>query len=179
MSKIIQLVLPSRQSSAEKKAALTRCFAGQRRFGDDVFWLKENAELLNILESTGANLGEDALNAHSGFYANVEKRLGFFPQYYRFLLSICLDLEDLGMRGSKGEVLVQWIIDQGMVESELSDLQRLEARRLMMRRGHDPLPNDEALEVRMRRFTEQSFLFAMPNKKRIRTFCDFGDTSRA
>src|SRR5690606_18363133 len=112
-------------------AALLRCFAHHRRFGDDVFWLKENAELLNILECSGGTPGRDALETHEGFYRNIEKRLSFFPQYYRFLLSICLDLEDLGMAGNKGEALVNWAADQGLARCEISDLQRLEARRIM------------------------------------------------
>lgn len=166
MSKVVQLNAPSQhQREADRHAALLRSFAQHRRFGDDVFWLKENAELLNILECTGAQLDEHALDAHRGFYAQVEKRLGFFPQYYRFLLSICLDLEDLGMDGNKGEVLVKWVADQGLAEMEMSDLQRGEARRLMLRRGCDPLPMDAGLDDRMRRFVDRSATFAMPNKK--------------
>ena len=100
MTNIVQLNVPSqRQSADQRNAALLRCFSQHRRFGDDVFWLKENAELLNILECTGADPNADALAAYDGFYATIEKRLQFFPQYYRFLLSICLDLEDLGMEG--------------------------------------------------------------------------------
>jgi hypothetical protein len=166
MSNIVHLNVPSRnQREAERHTALLRSFAQHRRFGDDVFWLKENAELLNILESTGTRLERDALSAHDGFYAQVEKRLGFFPQYYRFLLSICLDLEDLGMEGNKGESLVAWVAEQGMAEAELSDLQRGEARRLMQRRGHDPLRNDTGLDDRLRKFISRSATFAMPNKK--------------
>ena len=166
MSNVIQLNAPSlRQSAAERSAALVASFAHHRRFGDDVFWLKENAELLNILECTGADLGPDALAPHQGFYDQVEKRLGFFPQYYRFLLSICLDLEDLGMPGDKGEALAQWVQAQELPEAELSDLQRAEARRLLARRGVRALDWDIGLEDRLRRFVNRSETFAMPNKK--------------
>ena len=166
MSNVVHLsALSKRQSKEDRIAAMLRSFAQHRRFGDDVFWLKENAELLNILECTGTKLGATALEAHQGFYAQVEKRMGFFPQYYRFLLSICLDLEDLGMEGNKGEALVQWVAREGLAYAELSDLQRFEARRLMMRRGVDPLPQDNGLEYRMRRFMDRSATFAMPNKK--------------
>ena len=120
MSNVIHLNVPSqRQTQQARFDALLSCFAGHRRFGDDVFWLKENAELLNILECTGTQVDDSALAAHEGFYAQVEKRLGFFPQYYRFLLSICLDLEDLGMPGHKGTALAAWIDQQGLVEAEL------------------------------------------------------------
>ena len=65
-----RLKAPSqRQSQATRHAALIASFAQYRRFGDDVFWLKENAELLNILECTGAAPDEAALAPHRGFYA--------------------------------------------------------------------------------------------------------------
>lgn len=166
MSNVIHLNVPSqRQNDVARRAALIASFAQHRRFGDDVFWLKENAELLNILECTGARLEDQALAPHEGFYAQVEKRLGFFPQYYRFLLSICLDLEDLGMPGTKSEALAQWVAREGLADAELSDLQRFEARRLMLRRGFDPLPDDAGLENRLRNFIDRSETFAMPNKK--------------
>ncbi|WP_424986299.1 DUF6902 family protein [Microbulbifer sp. S227A] len=166
MSNVIHLNVPSqRLTGAARRAALIASFAQHRRFGDDVFWLKENAELLNILECTGLRLPDQALAPHQGFYDQVEKRLGFFPQYYRFLLSICLDLEDLGLPGNKAEALSRWVAREGLAEAELSDLQRLEARRLMMRRGVDPLPGDGGLEERVRSFIDRSETFAMPNKK--------------
>ncbi len=166
MSNVIQLNVPSqRQSNASRRSALIASFAQHRRFGDDVFWLKENAELLNILECTGARLEDQALAPHQEFYNNIEKRLGFFPQYYRFLLSICLDLEDLGLAGNKAEALARWIAKEKLADAELSDLQRLEARRLMQRRGVDPLAGDLGLEDRVRSFIGRSETFAMPNKK--------------
>ncbi|WP_204114047.1 DUF6902 family protein [Shimia biformata] len=166
MTNIVTLNVPSqRQPDPVRHASLMQSFALHRRFGDDVFWLKENAELLNILECTGAEVSEQGLAAYAGFYRDVEKRLQFFPQYYRFLLSICLDLEDIGFEGRKSEVLVRWAAQSGLAEAELSDLQRMEARRLMMRRGVDPLPFDDGLEDRMRRFMARSSTFSMPNKK--------------
>lgn len=166
MSNVVHLNVPSpKQREADRLASLLTTFAEHRRIGDDVFWLKENAELLNILECTGTKLDASALDAHAGFYARVEKRLGFFPQYYRFLLSICLDLEDLGMAGHKGEFLVSWLLKQGVVEAEMSDLQRGEAQRLMLRRGVDPLGEDPGLKDRLRAFVNRSTTFAMPNKK--------------
>ncbi len=150
---------------AERHAAMMQSFAAHRRHGDDVFWLKENAELLNILECTNSALDEADLESYRGFYDGVEKRLRFFPQYYRFLLSICLDLEDLGMAGDQGAALVAWVAEEGFAHVELSDLQRLEARRLMARRGVDPLPGDGGLEERVRGFIGRSASFSMPNKK--------------
>ncbi len=166
MSNVIQLNVPcQKQGRISRRNALVGCFAQHRRFGDDVFWLKENAELLNILESSSEELDDHALEFHQNFYDQIESRMGFFPQYYRFLLSICLDLEDLGMPGSKGEALAQWIAREEFVDTELSDLQRFEARRLMQRRGVEPLPDDAGLEDRVRSFMDRSDTFTMPNKK--------------
>ena len=88
-----------------QQTALAQCFARHRRIGDDVFWLKENAEFLNIHETSGKRLSAQALSAYEVFYNDVEHRLRFFPQYYRFLLSITLDLEALGFEGEKGPAL--------------------------------------------------------------------------
>lgn len=166
MSNVIQLNVPvSRQPLSRRLAGLIHCFASERRFGEDVFWLKENAELLGILESSGQRLDPDALSPLEGFYEQVLDRMAFFPQYYRFLLSITLDLEDLGMPGEKGAALVDWAADAGLAEVELSDLQRAEARRLMQRRGRDPMSWDAGLDDRLRRFAARPDTFALPNKK--------------
>lgn len=145
-------------------AALITSFARHRRREDDVFWLKENAELLNILECTGAAVSEAGLAALEPFYQSVEKRLAFFPQYYRFLLSMALDLEDLGMPGETGTRIAATIARQGYAAAELSDLQRMEALRLLARRGHGETVED-GLKDRLRAFCNRSGTFALPNRK--------------
>lgn len=166
MSNVIHLKAPfQRQTRHARLGALLASFAQHRRGPQDVFWLKENAELLNILECTGEELSEDLLAPHEEFYATIERRMSFFPQYYRFLLSICLDLEDLGLPGRKGEQLAHFVAEQGLADAELSDLQRAEARRLTLRRGIDAMPEDLGLEDRLRAFIDRSQTFAMPNKK--------------
>ena len=97
MSNVISIGLPRRPNLAQRQAALIRNFALHRRQPDDVFWLKENAELLNILATSDATLLPGALDVFASFCRTLPERLNFFPQYYRFLLSICLDLEDLGL----------------------------------------------------------------------------------
>jgi len=165
MTNVIHLNAPVQRLAPDVRTAnLVAGFARHRRFGDDVFWLKENAELLNILECTGLTLGADALAPHQGFYDQIEQRLGFFPQYYRFLVSICLDLEDLGLAGSKGEALCSWIAREGLAEAELSDLQRAEARRLLARRGVAG-GADDGLTERLHAFVDRFETFALPNKK--------------
>ena len=165
MTNIISLNVPPRRVRlAERTPALIGCFAQHRCIVDDVFWLKENAELLNILECTGQRVTPDALAPLAGFYDGLRERLTFFPQYYRFLLSIGLDLEDLGLPGTQMAGLCDWVARQGLPEAELSDLQRAEARRLLARRGI-AAQADAGLDDRLRAFIERSATFALPNKK--------------
>ena len=107
MSNVVQLVLPmAKQPAMTRHAALVHTFAFHRRAETDVFWLKENAELLNILECTGQLLSDDALAALSPVYQDLPARMEFFPQYYRFFLSIAMDMEALGMSGDIADRLV-------------------------------------------------------------------------
>ena len=166
MTNVIQLTPPTRINPQEARlGALLSCFAEHRRFGDDVFWLKENAEILNILECTDTAVGDVALMPYQSFYDSLQKRMRFFPQYYRFFLSIALDLEDLGLPGNQAEKLVSWADAQDLAQAELSDLQRLEAVRLMARRDVAPNGDIPALEIRAREFIARSETFALPNKK--------------
>lgn len=157
----------SRPAVSEKtqQSALAHCFARHRRMGDDVFWLKENAELLNLHETSGKIFGPDALSAYESFYATVESRLNFFPQYYRFFLSITLDLEALGIGGDVGERLCHIAHKMGLADVELSDLQRAEAARLLGRRGMAFAQDDAGLAARLHRFIARSETFSVPNKK--------------
>ena len=165
MSNVIRLTFPSRsEQRAATYAALLDTFASHRRDEGDVFWLKENAEILNILECTGQTVGAGALDAYAGLYATIEDRLEFFPQYYRFILSLALDLEDLGMPGHEAQKMVDFAAREGLAEAELSDLQRAEARRLMTRRGVDPI-RDAGLNDRLRAFCSRTKTFSLPNKK--------------
>ncbi|MEL6807773.1 MAG: hypothetical protein AAFO97_08325 [Pseudomonadota bacterium] len=166
MSNIIALnAPPRRQRLCDRTYALVDCFARQRRIPDDVFWLKENAELLNILECTGRSLSEADLEPHRAFYDQLPERISFFPQYYRFLLSIGLDLEDLGVPGNQMERLCTWVGTQKLADAELSDLQRAEARRLLARRGVGTGRVDAHLDDRLRAFISRPETFALPNKK--------------
>lgn len=152
-----------RQSPAEAQAALIAAFAQGRRSQEDVFWLKENAELLNILQCTGAQVDPAALAPLQGFYDGAPRHVSFFRQYYRFILSICLDLEDLGLPGSHGARIADWVAREGLADSELSDLQRAETRRLLARRGIALA--DAGLDDRLRDFICRVQTFAIPNKK--------------
>ncbi|MEM7597249.1 MAG: hypothetical protein AAF382_06075 [Pseudomonadota bacterium] len=162
---VIRLDTPFRQRTKPARlAALMQRFAVTRRGAGDVFWMKENAELLGVLDSTGAAVDADALAVYAPFYDDLDDRVGFFPQYYRFFLSLALDLEALGMVGNTAERLVHWVAQSGLIEAELSDLQRAEARRLCLRRGVDPVV-DPSLDDRLRAFVQRAATFSLPNKK--------------
>ena len=59
MSNVVYLNVPGpRERRAARSGALIRSFAAHRRGPEDVFWLKENAELLNILERIKEERGQ-------------------------------------------------------------------------------------------------------------------------
>ncbi len=165
MSNIVAFQPAKRLSRADNLTALIAGMAQARRRPDDVFWLKENAELLGVLAATKEPLKADALAPYTEFYDQIEEKLRFYPQYYRFLLSICLDLEDLGFTGKKGETLCDWAATAGLAQAELSDLQRAEACRLLARRDACAPISQGALGERLHRFVERAATFALPNKK--------------
>lgn len=143
-------------------------FCLQRRDMMDVLWLKENAEFLNILDSENATLESDCLDVYEPFYQGSRRHLEFFHSYYRFILSITMDLEDLGMPGTRGEELANWVSKRGFLERELSDLQRAEMRRLLMRRGVNFDGSETAavgLDDRLRSFLRNAPAFAVQNRK--------------
>lgn len=163
MSNIVPLGLPKRPNLAQRQGALIRSFACHRRGNNDVLWLKENAEVLNVLASGAGRISAQYLDVYAAFYDSIEERLQFFPQYYRFLLSICLDLEDLGLEGNKGLALCRTIEASALAACELSDLQRAEVQRLLARRGFGGDPQD--LNLRLHAFMAHTDTFALPNKK--------------
>lgn len=164
MSNVVPLnAFRKRQSPGGRLARHLSCFATARRGTEDVFWLKENAELLNILASTHSAVRSVDLDPYGQVYEDMAENIGFFPQYYRFWLSICLDLEDLGLPGDQGEALCHWVARQGLAEAELSDLQRAEAARLLARRGG--ARPDAGLQDRLIAFMSRPETFAVPNKK--------------
>lgn len=144
-------------------AALLQCFAQFRRREGDAFWLKENAELLSILAATGQRPGAAALAPYADFHAGIEAQIAFYPQYYRMLLGITLSLEALGMPGDKSAALADWIVAEGLIETEVNDLQRAESRYLLARAGQQvDLPG---LDDRLLGFLSRPATFALPNPR--------------
>jgi hypothetical protein len=152
------------KSKANPLGNLTQCFAEHRKDQTDVYWLKENAELLNIFECSDLPINLSDFECYKAFYQTLPDRIAFFPQYYRFLASIALDLEALGMEGQVAEQLCQFISEQGLAEAELSDLQRAEAMRLLARRDITT-HGTNILIGRLHAFMDQSCRFALPNRK--------------
>ncbi|WP_425038789.1 DUF6902 family protein [Primorskyibacter sp. S187A] len=170
MSNVIHVSFPTREERrADALGTLIRDFAISRRLDTDVFWLKENGELLNILECTGAQVAPAILGVHEATYSALPERLAFFPQYYRFLVSLALDLEDLGLSagptGNVAQRMCDWVVDQGLAEGETSDIQRLEAQRLLSRRNCQARLDTAAVQARLRQFISAPQRFALPNKK--------------
>lgn len=165
MSNVITFQPTMKRSRSQNLSALMIAVAQNRRSLDDVFWLKENAEVLGMLVATEAKISVDDLAPYVKFYDQIGEKIQFYPQYYRFFLSICLDLEDLGFDGGKSETLCQWVADAGLIKAELSDLQRAEARRLLARRGVTENRGPSTIDDRLRRFAERAETFAIPNKK--------------
>ena len=142
--------------------ALIDLFASRRRGRHDAFWLKENAELLQILAALGAggdvDLGPLRLRADS-----LMHEMRFFPQYYRMYLSLALDLRDLGMAESPVEEMAAFVRSHDLPAVELSDNHRGEALLLLRRAGL--AADDPALQARLARFATNSAAFCLPNRR--------------
>jgi len=112
-------------------------FAVKRNDKLSFAYLKENGELLSIAASSGLLLEPAALEHYRSFYANALKTCKFFPQYFRFILGIVLDLEDLGYQGNTGKQICDFVVSQGYLDFETTDLRRLEILTLLARRRTD------------------------------------------
>lgn len=144
-------------------AALLASFAHHRRKQGDAFWLKENGELLGVLSALNRRLPELALSVYQPFVEGAAEMVAFHPQYARLILNLVTSLEDLGYPGGLGPRLADWMLDQGLVETEVNDLQRAELRFLMARNGRTVV--FEGLDERLLRFMSRPETFAIPNPR--------------
>ncbi|MBL4853594.1 MAG: hypothetical protein JKY25_05065 [Robiginitomaculum sp.] len=115
-------------------ADTVRSFAVQRNRELSFAYLKENGELLSIAASSGLLLEPAALEHYRSFYDDALNTCEFFPQYFRFILAIVMDLEDLGYQGTTGEKICDYVVSQGYLDYETSDTRRLEILTLLARR---------------------------------------------
>jgi hypothetical protein len=164
MANVVQLA-SHRPHRPRPDESLVAAIALSRWPSDSVYWLKEVAEVLSILEETGGSATPAMQSALAGPLATIEERITFFPQYYRFFLAIALSAQSLGMLpAGRAEALAQWVALQGWPDSELSDLNRAEARYLLRRAGWTR-DEDEDLDRRLHRFMNRPDTFAIPNRK--------------
>jgi len=90
--------------------------------------------LLSIARCQNYILEPRALELYTNLYTSALNFVELYPQYYRFILGIVLDLEDMGMKGKVGEEICQYIKRQNLLAFDTSDLRRLEVIHLLNRR---------------------------------------------
>ncbi len=166
MTNIVALRRPQIGLTAAVPAipALAEMFMRGRRDRHDAYWLKENAEFLQILAATGARTDFSDYGADYGAVVlTLLGELHFFPQYYRMYLSIGLDLQLLGLPDVPVDAMAAYIVAEGLAEAEVSDMHRAEAQLLLARAGRGA--KDAGVQTRLAHFTAQSPLFAVPNRR--------------
>ena len=145
--------------------ALVLAIVNNRWPQDSVYWLKECAEILAVMEETGAKASPALQAALAPVLDDLPRRLAFFPQYYRFFLAIALSASALElMTRARAVRMAEWVLSQEWPQSELSDANRAEAAWLMRKAGL-ALPDDAAMLARLHRFMERGETFAIPNRK--------------
>ena len=72
MTNVISLSVPQRrQTFSQNVDPMIDVLANHRRTRENVFWLKENDELLNILECSGKPFKEESLTVYQQLTANI------------------------------------------------------------------------------------------------------------
>ncbi len=142
--------------------ALGDLFSTRRRHRQDPFWLKENAELAQILAATGAT--DVDLSPLAPFVGEMVDEIRFFPQYYRLYLSLAVDLAALGMPGVPVDDLVAFAVENDLGGIELSDMHRAEVALLLRRAGLEA-ETDAALAARLWAFARRPGGFCLPNRR--------------
>lgn len=163
MADVVPFTAAQRAPSFDASLVLAAALLSGRHVPEDVYWLKENAEFLRACVACGVPLSPQARALYASVQAELPARLRFFPQYYRFFLSIAQDLEALGLAPGRADAMCRWITSEGLPDAELSDLQRAEARLMLTRSGAAIC--DEGLSARLHDFSARSATFALPNRK--------------
>ena len=164
MSNVVSLRRERAQRISHASTGLLDLFAHRRRGRNDAFWMKENAEILQILAATGKSVGAEALDTYVPFALGLAEELRFFPQYYRMLLSMALDLDALGLPDLRVEHLAEAVRAMRLIDGELNDMLRAEAL-LLLRRAGDDTAVDPLLEERLHRFSRNAAYFCLPNRR--------------
>lgn len=145
-------------------SGLIDLFARRRRGRHDPFWLKENAEIVQIMAARGLRPTDATLAPLVDELNAIEDDLLFFPQYYRLLLSLALDLRDLGLHDVPVQAMADLIHRRALISGETSDMHRAEVLLLLQRAGYD-WAQEAALEARLRAFAENAPGFCLPNRR--------------
>jgi hypothetical protein len=164
MSNVVSLNRVSSVASVPALNAVLDLFANRRRNRRDAFWLKENAEVLQVLLATAGDREKLDLSAYDAFVATLLDEFAFFPQYYRFYLSMALDLSALGRSDVPVAAIAERVVQDGLIGTEWSDSHRAEARLLLARAGVHAA-KDQGLEARLAAFAGQSAVFCLPNRQ--------------
>lgn len=163
MSAVVTMLSERRRAPSSGLGPLLGSFAQNRRGPFDPYWLKESSEILSILASNQIPVDQQALLPFKAVYAQLPERLEFFPQYFRFHLSLALSLESLGIQGNHSASMAQRVVKLGLHNSLTGDIFRAEARYLLHRCGMDISGFWHGLDERLIGFASQSALFAIPN----------------
>lgn len=123
-------------------------------------YLKENGELLRIAVDSGFLLDPRAVALYDDFYTSALKLTKHYPQYFRFIFGIVIDLEKGGMQGNESEKIAQYILDEELVFFDMCSTRKLET--LTMLREVAPL-GKSLLGVRNRIIENVDRLFSNPD----------------
>jgi len=144
-----------------------KAFAVSRHKGLSFPYLKENGELLSIAANSGLIIEPRALELYREFYDTSFEILSLYPQFFRFIFAMTLDLEALGMVGDKSAEISNYIISNNLISFETSDTRRLEILHLLARGGKVPAicgDSPEALKQRIHSFISHSDQFTKFNR---------------
>ena len=89
-------------------------------------FLKENGELLRIVVDSGFLIDSRAINLYSDFYKSALQLTRHYPQYFRFIFGIVIDLEKGGMPGNESEKIAKYILDKELVLFDMCSTRKLE-----------------------------------------------------
>lgn len=146
---------------------LVSVFARNRNSIINFPFLKENGELLCIARAQGFLIEPRALNFYKEFYSKSNHLMELYPQYYRFLLGMVLDLEDLGMTGNMGKKIAYTVRSKKLVDFDTSDVRRLEALYLLNRVSkltEEETIIKQGIENRLYEFTQNTERFHKFNR---------------
>lgn len=89
-------------------------------------FLKENGELLSLAVNAGFLIEPRAIELYRDFYNAAFKLTYCYPQYYRFILGITLDLEEAGLSGEQSLKIIDYTTEKNLLKFDSSDVRRLE-----------------------------------------------------